>query len=128
MKTTVIYLAGPITGSANAKGWREAATDRLLGLGFEVINPMLIEASTMDDHEVVKLDFRAVLKSSALLVDARRPSWGTAMEVLFAFQTNIPVIAWGVEDPAAASPWLRHHAYFTTATLDGALFELGAMQ
>ena len=120
-----VYLAGAITGVEDANVWRTEATRVLESLGFEVINPVLVEAKTITDSEVVLFDYRAILKSAMILVDARAPSWGTAMELLFAFQNDIPAIAWGIEDPSKVSPWLRRHTSAIEPSLRHVFFNLG---
>jgi hypothetical protein len=56
--------------------------------------------------------------SDAVLVNAARPTWGTAMEVKHAHDHGKRVIAFGAVNP---SPWLLYHATRVVATRDEAL-------
>lgn len=123
-KRPELYLCGGINGldDDEAKGWRVEAKRTLSDLWI-IHDPMDRdfrgqEAANVDD--IVNGDLADILPCHALLVNARRPSWGTAMEVVYAFRSGSPqkrIISFGV-DPSKASPWLTYHSHFVLATLD----------
>lgn len=120
MTYKMIYLAGPITGvGEDAKGWRESVMPKLKELGYRGIDPLVVEAATITPQAVVQLDYAWIEKSSAILARVDRPSWGTAMELVYAHHRRIPVVGWG--DVPSPSPWLSHHLTVLKPTLDEAL-------
>lgn len=106
-----IYLCGPINGctDADAMDWRDAAVKCLADV-FAVLDPMRRDYRGREaDHvaalvEADKADIRA---SDVVLVNANRPTWGTAMEVLYAYEQGKRVVAFC---GGTVSPWLRYHA------------------
>lgn len=110
-----VYLCGPINGCTDeeANGWREKAI-RLLRrrfVGVQILNPMDRDfrgTEHVNAAEIVSGDKQDIDSCTAVLVDANRPSWGTAMEIMYAADRGIRVVAWhGGSNP---SPWLREHA------------------
>lgn len=105
-----VYLCGGINAlsDADAKDWREYAKERL---GVEnCIDPMRRDYRGIEDQNVdaiVTEDLRDIDQSKILLVNATRPSWGTAMEVFYAHQKRKAIVAF-VGD-SRVSPWLRYH-------------------
>ena len=125
----MIYLAGPIFGCSDqdAKGWRTLAKE-LLGAA-NVLDPMDRDYRGIEDANVQKLvedDLHDIAKCSALLVKANEPSWGTAMELVYARQMGKPVVAFNTN--RKVSPWLRYHAsvYYTLEDALIAVKELNA--
>jgi nucleoside 2-deoxyribosyltransferase len=123
-----VYLCGGINGLSDAecKGWRDEATRALIPAGFFVLDPMTRDyRGTEADNArtIVHGDLFDIMRSDVLLVNAVRPSWGTAMEVGFAFRPNgmhrKTVIAFNV--PAKPSPWLVYHCDRLFPTLAEAL-------
>ncbi len=111
MKT--IYLCGGINGLADAqcKDWRAKAKDALRGI-FEFIDPMDHDYRGIENtnaEEIVISDRNAIRRSHGLLVNASTPSWGTAMEVHYAYMLCSPVIV-AVVESGPVSPWLAYHA------------------
>lgn len=120
-----IYLAGPINkcSDAEAKDWREEARTKLQTLGHLCLDPMVrdyrgVELTAFKD--IVLGDKIDISGSDAMLVMAMRPSWGTAMEVLYASDHGKPVVA-VVEDPDTSSPWLRYHCRVLVTSIDAAV-------
>lgn len=103
-----VYLAGPITGVGDdARNWRTSAIFLLEQNGHKGIDPLVVEAATITPEAVVALDYAWIEKSDAVLARVDIPSWGTAMELVYAHNLKIPVIGFGrIEKP---SPWLFHH-------------------
>lgn len=120
-----IYLAGAINGQSDAdcQDWRDIATQLLTDLGHTVVNPMRRDYRGRENEpgiasEIVLNDQHDILSCQAVLVKADRPSWGTAMEVYFAWMHAKIVVAYGAgEHP---SPWLAYRTRLY-ATLDVAV-------
>lgn len=113
MKQT-IYLCGPINGCSDdeANGWRGEVKGWAQRNFLRTLDPMRRDyrnSEHLDYREIVELDKRDVLASDVVLVRYERPSVGTSMEVLFAWENRIPVVLWCVGDPAV-SPWLLYHS------------------
>jgi nucleoside 2-deoxyribosyltransferase len=96
LRPAAVYLCGGINGlsDADCNGWREMA--RLHLPGVQILDPMDRDYRGREDEslsEIIKGDKRDILHADVVLVNASRPSWGTAMEVLFAWEQNKHVIA-----------------------------------
>lgn len=123
-----VYLCGGINGLSDdeAKGWRAKATAALSGT-FDVLDPMARDYRGQEAANVkaiVEGDLADIDAADVLLVRADRPSWGTAMEVFHAFRSGKRVVAFGLADAFAPSPWLLYHTERVFADLDGALVHL----
>lgn len=117
-----VYLAGPIFGCEDkeAKEWRSIATAYL---DTEVLNPMDRDYRGREDahaQAIVLRDKEAIKAADTVLVMASRPSWGTAMEVLYASDARKWIIA-VVPEGAPVSPWLRYHVDNVVPTLVAAI-------
>jgi nucleoside 2-deoxyribosyltransferase len=122
------YLAGSITHADGASSWRQEAANNAPA-GWLALDPMVFElARNVTPKEIVKLDYGLIMKSSAVIVKVEEPSWGTAMELAFAKQHAIPVIAFLGERAKfiweKQSPWLRYHVSKVVPDLPGALMAL----
>jgi nucleoside 2-deoxyribosyltransferase len=112
-----VYLCGGINGlpDSECKDWRVAAS-RLLNCS--TIDPMRRDYRGQEDaawREIVEGDLNDIVASDIVLVNATRPSWGTAMEVAYAYKYGKPVIAFTWD--STVSPWLKYHATNITETL-----------
>lgn len=114
-----VYLAGAITHDVDPRTWRQGATALLLASHWEALDPLAWEAKDFSDADIVKLDYKLILESKAVIVMAEVPSWGTAMELAFAKAHGIPVFAF--KAPARMSPWLRYHTYGSAHNLRAAI-------
>jgi hypothetical protein len=106
-----VYLCGPIAGCTDdqAINWREIAK-RVLG-EHNCLDPMRRDYRGREDGsvaEIVELDKLDIWSCQVMLVNAWQPSWGTAMEVMYAFERRVPVMA--VVPEGNVSPWIRYHA------------------
>lgn len=105
-----VYLCGPINGCTNeeCKHWREQAKLCLT----DTIDPMRRDYRGREDQcvaEIVEGDKADIDECDALLVNYDKPSVGTSMEILYAWQNSKPVIIVASKD-ATISPWLRYHS------------------
>jgi nucleoside 2-deoxyribosyltransferase len=106
----VVYLCGGINGlsDADCKDWREAAKSLLT---CDTLDPMRHDYRGIEDRvwtEIVAHDLADIQNSDAVLVNATRPSWGTAMEIVYARNMEKPVVAF-VQPGQPVSPWLKYH-------------------
>lgn len=124
MKT--IYLCGPINGCTDeeCRDWRDFVKTQW---GGHCIDPMVRDYRGRESEafrEIVEFDKIDVANSDILLVNYDKPSVGTSMEVLFAWQIGKRVIVVCRED-AVISPWLRYHAHHLCHTWTDALMIAG---
>jgi len=120
-----IYLCGGIKDLTieQAQGWREKAT-KLLKLKFTILNPMrrnFRDCEFQSQNEIVQLDKADIIEADIILVNATKPSWGTAMEILFGFEKNKIIIAWTGKDYSETSPWVAFHSTRVCRTMEEAL-------
>ena len=104
------YLAGAINGctDAEAHGWREELKARMPRIRW--VDPMARDYRMREDWDaetIVAGDLADIEQCEVVVVYALRPSWGTAMEVVYAHQMKKRVVVWC---PGVVSPWLRYHA------------------
>lgn len=121
MKT--IYLCGPINGCTDEEctSWRELVKGLWDG---PTLDPMRRdyrgrghEAST----EIVELDKVDVSDSDVLLVNYEKPSVGTSMEVLYAWERGKVVVVVSAKGAAGLSPWLTYHAHHIATSFADAI-------
>jgi nucleoside 2-deoxyribosyltransferase len=106
-----IYLAGPINGKTDAecKDWREQFKALKQ---FRFLDPMDRDyrGKEMGNAEVIVYgDLKDIQQSDVIVANTTSPSWGTAMELVYAFGMGVPILAIH-PDPLHASPWLVFHA------------------
>jgi len=116
-----VYLCGPINGCADseAKDWREFAKTLLR----DTLDPMRRDYRGREAecvNEIVELDKIDVMKSDVLLVNYDKPSVGTSMEVLYAFERGKVVVV-VCRPEASISPWLRYHSHKIVHSFDAAI-------
>ena len=124
MKT--VYLCGGINGLTDdqCSSWRDMTKKELSGL-YEFRDPMRRDYRGKEDQcvdEIYNGDIADVALSDYILVNATRPSWGTAMEVVYAriFGKYIYCVSGG----SKISPWLRWHSDAIFETWDMAIEHL----
>lgn len=105
-----IYLCGGINGLSDfeCRDWRCHAKDLLSK--YETLDPMRRDYRGKEltaFEEIVEGDVHDIDSSDAVLVNASRPSWGTAMEVRIAYELRKFIVAFGACDKL--SPWLLYH-------------------
>lgn len=118
-----IYLCGGINGLTDAEctDWREKVKRELDGL-YYFLDPMRRDYRGKEDESadaIVREDLADINVSSIVLVNAERPSWGTAMETFYAFRNFKSVYI--VCPHERISPWLRHHSYRICKSLSEAI-------
>lgn len=114
------YLCGGINGLSDSacKDWRSVATTLL---GGDVLDPMRRDYRGIEDQSVdaiVAGDLEDIASSRFVLVNATAPSWGTAMEVVYACQQGKAIAAF--VGSSRVSPWLRYHSDVICETVEQA--------
>ena len=123
----VVYLAGPINGKSDdeCKGWRDAAAETLRLFGHQVLDPMSRDYRGIEDdnaEKIVEGDKEDIATCHVVLVNANGPSWGTAMELVYASQYGKEVVAFATHcNSPRISPWLRMHTTAIYQSLSHAL-------
>ncbi len=118
-----VYLAGGINGLSDdqCNNWRDLATERL-NENFHILNPMRRDyrgKETKFVKEIVEGDYDDINKSDILLVNACKPSWGTAMEVHYAKEAGKEIVT--VCPDERPSPWLIYHSTIIFKELESAI-------
>lgn len=125
MKT--VYLAGPIHGKSDqeCKGWRIKARSALEAAGHRVLDPMERDYRGREMESVDQIvggDLFDISNCDCLLVNAEHPSWGTAMELAYAFGYGKGAVAF--TGGAAVNPWLKYHCDSVCRTMEEAVSEV----
>jgi nucleoside 2-deoxyribosyltransferase len=107
-----IYLAGPIFQCEDHEciNWREEVKQSLDKI--EVIDPMVRDyrgTTDRDFKEIVERDKAEVDASDILLAYCTKPSAGTSMEVLYAWENGKKVYV--ITENEETSPWLLYHSH-----------------
>lgn len=115
MKT--IYLCGPINGCTDqeCKDWRNyvKAYSFVKEHKFQTLDPMRRDYRGKEGDftkELVELDKIDIANSDVILVNYDKPSVGTSMEVLYAFERGKLVVVVAKEG-TNISPWLHYHSH-----------------
>lgn len=105
----VTYLCGGINGlsDTDCRDWREVAKEALF---TDTLDPMRRDYRGKEDLNVTNIvlgDLEDIGVSDFILVNATKPSWGTAMEIVYAHQQGKKIVAF--TGGSRVSPWLRYH-------------------
>jgi nucleoside 2-deoxyribosyltransferase len=117
-----VYLAGPINGCTDdeCKGWRSVAK-ALLSATDTCLDPMDRDYRGIEQGnyvEIVRSDLADIQEADWVLVNASRPSWGTAMEIAIASRSGKPVVAFS--DAESVSPWIWYFCVSVFRTVEDA--------
>jgi nucleoside 2-deoxyribosyltransferase len=111
-----VYLGGPINGCTDeeANGWRDDVKSLLDTAGIEYLDPMRRDYRGRELEEgiaekIVFGDKDDICECSVLLMNCPKPSYGTAMEILYGYQRGARVIA-VLPEGSTPSPWVLFHA------------------
>lgn len=124
-----VYLCGGINGLSDAEcnDWRSYATRNLTG---ETIDPMRRDfrgREVESVEEIVTGDKIDILNSDIVLVNASKPSWGTAMEIIFASMNGKAVVS-VVPPGCPVSPWIRKYSSIVMGSLDEAITRINGLR
>lgn len=119
-----IYLAGAITGTDPDYhlGWRNRAAEILLSK-YIVLNPLhQAQYDGTNGEVIIRNDLGMIAECDVVLVNGEKPSWGTAMEVFYAYQLHKPIyVVSNAMENMAMSPWLVHCSDILFTTMDQAI-------
>ena len=126
MNAHLVYLAGPIYGCDDrCVEWRKDAATQLRKKKIRSLSPMNRDYRGLESNPtvrslIVEKDKKDILMSDTIIAVCDQPSFGTAMEVLFAWslQKQILVIT------RHGSPWIHYHATKVFETLGDAIAAL----
>ncbi len=117
----IVYLCGPINGCTDeeCKDWREYAKSALV---CETLDPMRRDYRGRETEcvkEIVDGDKYDISKIDIVLVNYDKPSVGTSMEILYAWERDklVYIVA---KDRTPLSPWLRYHSHKIFTSFDDA--------
>ena len=89
-------------------------------MGIEELSAMIARAKKSGSAgAIVQGDLDDIDACDFVLVNASKPSWGTAMEVFYAHSRAKQVVAFGVS-LNSLSPWLSYHCDGITCDLEAA--------
>lgn len=122
----LVYLAGPIMGCTDeeAHTWREITKEQI-GV-VNCLDPMRRDYRGREDEyadEIVRLDEADIRASRLVLANCWTPSSGTSMEIMYAWEWSVPVIAM-LPPGAKVSPWIRYHSQLIVPSLHDAISEI----
>jgi nucleoside 2-deoxyribosyltransferase len=122
----LVYLAGPIYEQDDTCiRWRKAAQKILRKKNIMSIAPTDVdyrgyERREQTANQIVKRDKGWIMDCDTVLAKCDFPSYGTAMEIMFAWSLQKQIIV----VTNSHSPWIRYHASHVFPTLDEALDNL----
>ncbi len=116
-----VYLCGPINGCTDeeCRDWREMAKLHLP----DTLDPMRRDYRGKEQdsvREIVELDKIDVTNSDVILVNFDKPSVGTSMELLYAWERGKMVVVVH-KAGVVLSPWLVYHSHYRFTSFDEAL-------
>lgn len=92
----------------------------------DTLDPMRRDYRGVEDEsviDIVELDKVDIANSDALIVNYDKPSVGTSMEILHAFERSKIVVVVAKEG-TRISPWMRYHSHRITPSFSSAVTEL----
>lgn len=122
MKTLLTYLAGPIYGQSDEScfEWRKEATAVLRAKNIMTLDPTVRDYRGKEQENIDRIvigDKRAIMAADTVLCYSPEPSYGTAMEVFFAWSMHKQVLT----VTTSQSPWINYHSTLVVSTLKEAL-------
>jgi nucleoside 2-deoxyribosyltransferase len=127
-----VYLAGPISGCTydEARGWRDHVTKLLRQRDpkIKVFDPMVRDYRGHEQEPevidlIVEQDKKDIDQSDVLMVCFDKPSVGTSMEVLYAWEQDVRILVIN-RSGKPLSPWLSYHSDTVVETFEQAVAEV----
>ena len=116
----IVYLCGPIRGKTDEEcnGWRAIA---------KVAFPNALDPMRRDYrgevrhniHNIVTKDKEDIRKSDILLANCETPTWGTAMEIMYAQSIGVWVVSFCPKQDRSA--WVIYHSVAVADDLESAI-------
>lgn len=126
MNARLVYLAGSIYRMDDeCLEWRAEVSKQLRAKKIMTLSPMSRDYRGMEQSDdirrrIVEGDKRDITASDTLLAFCPKPSFGTAMEIHFAWSLHKQIIIVSQH----GSPWLKYHATAIFPTIDEAVSSL----
>ncbi len=123
MEVRLVYLAGAIYEMDDTcVRWRKAASALLRKKGIMSLKPTDADYRGKETiagiaTQIVERDKRDIMSCDTILAKCDHPSFGTSMEIFFAWTLRKQIIV----VTSSMSPWIRYHADYVFPTLDEAL-------
>lgn len=123
MKAKLVYLAGPIYEMDDTCiRWRKATSVLLRKKNIMSIKPTDADYRGKESiagiaDQIVKRDKGDIMMCDTILAKCDTPSWGTAMEIMFAWSLQKQIIV----VTNSMSPWIRYHASYVFPTIEEAV-------
>ncbi len=123
IEARLVYLAGPIYEQDDTCiRWRKAAQKILRQKNIMSIAPTDVDYRGHERREqaavqIVKRDKRWIIDCDTVLAKCDFPSFGTSMEIMFAWSLQKQIIV----VTNSHSPWIRYHASHVFPTIEEAL-------
>ena len=123
MKVRLVYLAWAIYEMDDTcVRWRKTVSALLRKKGVQSLKPTDADYRGKETiagipTQIVERDKRDIVTCDTILAKCDQPSWGTAMEIMFAWSLHKQIIV----VTSSMSPWIRYHADYVFPTLDEAI-------
>jgi len=123
MKVRLVYLAGAIYEMDDTCiRWRKAASVLLRKKGVQSLKPTDADYRGKETiagipEQIVERDKRDIVACYTILAKCDQPSWGTAMEIMFAWSLHKQIVV----VTSSMSPWIRYHADYVFTTVEDAI-------
>jgi nucleoside 2-deoxyribosyltransferase len=117
----ITYLCGGINGLSDSqcKDWRKESKSLL---NTNTLDPMRRDyrgIEHLNTDKIVEDDIKDIQESDFVLVNAEKPSWGTAMEIVYSYEFAKEIVAFTTGP--RISPWLKYHCNAILETLEEAI-------
>ena len=123
MISSLVYLAGPIYEMDDTCiRWRKAASLLLRKKGIMSLSPTDADYRGKEiiagmPKQIVERDKKDIVTCDTMIAKCDTPSWGTAMEILFAWSLQKQIII----VTNSKSPWITYHATQIVSTVEEAI-------
>jgi len=123
MIARLVYLAGPIYEQDDTCiRWRKAASALLRKKNIMSIKPTDADYRGKEQDKyapqmIVQKDKTDIMMCDTILAKCDHPSYGTAMEIMFAWSLQKKIIVVS----SSYSPWIRYHATEVFPTVEAAI-------
>lgn len=95
-----VYLAGAMHNADDSNTWRDEMKEEFENIEF--IDPTDFDLDPVEDrHEIVWKEFRAIANCDFVFHNYQEgvATYGTPVEIAWAYFNNIPVLTWSIIEP-----------------------------
>lgn len=114
-----VYLSGPIERADDPESWR-SNVEKSFG-NIEFINPVKMNFDPWEDrHEMVWEQLKTIRSCDFLLVNyiPEVETYGTPMEMMWAFIQGVPVMTWSDVDPCNMPTYAVMFSDYISSSVD----------